>query len=87
MTPEEVAENYDVPLEVVKEATEYCESKPIEIEQDYRYQELISEASGLNHPDYKYNPKKYYRVVPAEERARIYREAYGLDQSNEALSR
>ena len=77
MTPAEVAENYDVPLEAVLEAIEYCESKPIEIEQDYRYEQLLAEESGLNHPDYKFNPKKYYRPVPWEVRQRIRREAYG----------
>ena len=76
MTPEQVAEDYNVPLEVVLEAIEYCESKPPEIEQDYRYSELRMEANGMNHPDYKYHPSKYYRILSGEEEARIYREAY-----------
>ena len=82
MTPEQVAEDYNVPLEAVMEAIEYCESKPKEIEQDLRCQELICEAAGMNHPDYKYNTSKHYRMIPPEERARIYREAYGVESES-----
>lgn len=75
-TPEQIAHDFDLPLEAVLESIEYCESKPPEIDQDYRYDDLLMEASGMNHPDYKYNPRKYFRSVSPEERARIYREAY-----------
>src|SRR5882724_5011307 len=71
MTPDEVAENYSVPLEAVQEAIAYCESKPPEIDEDYRREEAIAEACGMNHPEYKYNPKKYFRPISAEDRARI----------------
>src|SRR5579884_261965 len=66
-TPEEVAEHYGLPLEVVQEAIEYAGSDPPEIAADYAREERIMEATGMNHPDYKYNPKKYYRHLTPEE--------------------
>jgi uncharacterized protein (DUF433 family) len=73
-TPEEVAEDYGIPLEAVLEAIEYCESKPPEIERDYLRDQAIMEASGMNHPEYKYNPKKYYKTLSLEDLVRINRE-------------
>jgi uncharacterized protein (DUF433 family) len=70
-TPEEVAADYSVPLEAVLEAIEYCESNPPEIAADFRREERLMEATGMNHPDYKNNPKKYYRFLTPEERARL----------------
>ena len=81
-TPEQVAEDYAVPLEAVLEAIAYCESNPPEIAQDIRYSDLLMEVTGMNHPEYKYNPKKYYRVPTAEERRRIQREAYGDESAS-----
>ena len=73
-TPEEVAEHYGLPLEVVQEAIEYARSDPPEIAADYAREERIMEASGMNHPDYKNNPKKYYKHLTAEEWARLSRD-------------
>ncbi|MFL5341896.1 MAG: DUF433 domain-containing protein [Gemmataceae bacterium] len=73
-TPEEAAEDYGLPLEAVLEAIEYCESNPPEIERDYMRERAIMEATGQNHPEYKWNPKKYYKPLSAEDRARINRE-------------
>ena len=73
-TPEEVAEEYGLPLEAVLEAIAYCESKPSEIDQDYLRSQALMEARGMTHPEYKYNPKKYYRPLSDEDRARINRE-------------
>ena len=70
-TPEEVAASYGLPLEVVQEAIAYCESNPPEILADHAREERIAEATGMNHPDYKYNPKKYYKILTPEERARL----------------
>lgn len=66
-TPEEVAADYGLPLEVVLEAIEYCRSDPPEIAIDHAREERLIEASGMNHPDYKSNPKKYYRLLSPEE--------------------
>src|SRR5262245_44997132 len=71
LTPEEIAEEYSLPVEAVREAIAYCETNPPEIASDFAQEEAIMEATGMNHPDYKYNPKKYYKPLTAEERARI----------------
>jgi uncharacterized protein (DUF433 family) len=72
--PEEVAADYGLPLEAVLEAIEYCRSNPPEIAADFRREERIAEAAGENHPDYKYNPKKYHRILSPEEWARLSRD-------------
>jgi uncharacterized protein (DUF433 family) len=70
-TPEEVAADYGLPIEAVLEAIAYCESNPSEIAEDFRREERLMEATGMNHPDYKWNPKKYYKILDPAERARI----------------
>lgn len=57
MTPEEIAEDRDLPLEAVLEAIAYCETNPPEIEEDFRREEALVEATGMNDPNYKYNPR------------------------------
>lgn len=74
-TPEEVAANFDLPLDAVLQAIDYCKSKPPEIDIDHRREELISELSGMNHPDYKWNPKKYVRRIDPAEFAQRMRDA------------
>lgn len=69
MTPEEIAADYDLPLEAVHEAIEYCEADPPEIREDWEREERLMEATGMNDPDYKYHPTP--RVISADERARI----------------
>src|SRR5947208_730010 len=59
-TPEEVAADFGLPLEVVREAIEYCESNPPEIALDHAREDRLAELSGMNHPDYKYNPQAHY---------------------------
>src|SRR3954452_13136522 len=52
-TPEELAENFDIPLEAVKEAIEYCESEPPEIREDWEIEErLIREAEERGDPNF-----------------------------------
>jgi uncharacterized protein (DUF433 family) len=69
MTPEEIAEDYDLPLEAVQEAIAYCESNPPELAQDYKREEAWMEAIGANDPNYKYNPQP--RMLTAQELARL----------------
>lgn len=71
MTPEEIAEDYGLSSEAVKEAIAYCASDPPELLDDYRREEALMEAAGMNAPDYKYNPRP--RLLRAEEIARINR--------------
>ena len=42
-----------------------------EIALDHAREERIAEATGMNHPDYKYNPGSHYKSLTPEERARI----------------
>ncbi len=54
MTPEEVAEDYNVPLEAVREAIEYCESDPPEIREDFEAEERsVEEAERNKVPGYR----------------------------------
>src|SRR5438094_7049753 len=69
MTPEEIAADYELPLEAVLEAIAYCEANPPELAQDYAREEAIMEASGENDPDYKYHPQP--RFLPPQEMARL----------------
>src|SRR5438128_280311 len=71
MTVEEIAADYDLPVEAVKEAIAYCESNPPELLKDYAREEALVEASGMNDPNYKWNPKP--KLLSPEERERIKR--------------
>jgi hypothetical protein len=73
-TPEQVAEDYGIPVEAVFEAVRYCESKPVEVAYDHRRSDLIYEATGMGHPDYKTDPKKYRRFLTIEDYSRIDRQ-------------
>jgi uncharacterized protein (DUF433 family) len=67
MTPEEIAADYDLPLEAVLEAIAYCESNPPEIAQDHAREEAWMEAAGINDPNYQGQPK----LLSAQEIARL----------------
>jgi uncharacterized protein (DUF433 family) len=69
MTIEEIAVEYNLPVEAVMEAIAYCESKPPEIEEDFRRDEALMEATGMNDPLYKYHGKPH--VLSPQERARL----------------
>lgn len=68
-TPEEIAADYGLPLEAVKEAIAYCQSNPPEIARDFRREEARMEATGMNDPNYKYHGKP--RILTAQEIARL----------------
>lgn len=67
MTPEEVAADYDLPLEAVREAIAYCATNPPEVEEDHRREEARMIATGMDRPDYDGVP----RHLSAEEIARL----------------
>jgi hypothetical protein len=71
-TVEEIAADWNLPVEAVKEAIAYCDTDPIDVREDFAMEEAIMEATGMNDPDYKYHPSP--RPLAPEERARIYRE-------------
>jgi uncharacterized protein (DUF433 family) len=66
-TPQQIAAEYDLPVEAVKEAIAYCQSNPPEIEQDFRREEALMEAKGRKHPKQDGEP----RMLSPTERARI----------------
>jgi uncharacterized protein (DUF433 family) len=71
MTPEEIAADYDLPLEAVLEAIAYCQSQPPEIGEDYAAEEALMEASGMSDPADRFHAKP--RVLSAEEMSRLNR--------------
>ena len=71
MTPEEIAEDYDISVDAVREAIAYCESNPPEIQDDFRREEARMEATGMNDPNYKYNPRP--KLLSPDDIARINR--------------
>lgn len=72
MTPEEIAENFYVPLEAVKEAVAYCESNPPELQQDFEADERLAKATGMNDPNYVLLGTRKY--LTPEERAQLFQE-------------
>ena len=71
-TPEELASDYNLPVEAVKEAIAYCESNPPELLGDYAREEALMEATGMNDPNYKYHPSP--KLLSPEERIRLRRQ-------------
>ena len=71
MTPEEIAAEYRMPVEAVREAIAYCESDPPELLGDYAREEALMDATGMNDPNYKYHPSP--KLLSPQERARLRR--------------
>lgn len=71
MSPEEIAREFALPVQAVQEAIAYCESNPPELLEDLDREEALTEAAGMNVPDYKLHPTP--RLLEPEEIARINR--------------
>ena len=71
-TVEQIAADYNLPVEAVREAIAYCDTDPVAIREDFAREEAIMEATGMNDPNYKYHPSP--KLLSPQERARIYRE-------------
>jgi uncharacterized protein (DUF433 family) len=69
MTPEEIAADYELPLDAVREAITYCESNPPELAEDYAREEAVIQATGMNDPSYDGRPK----VLAPQEMSRLRR--------------
>src|SRR4051794_35788469 len=69
MTPDEIAAEFNLPLEAVQEAIAYCRSNPPAIAEDFEREARLMEASGMNDPDYKHGGR--FKVVSPAEVARI----------------
>lgn len=68
-TVEEIAADYNLPVEVVREAIAYCETDPIEIREDCAREEAIIEATKVRDPNSAHeqrsilSPQDYARIV------------------------
>src|ERR1700722_8317862 len=69
LTAEQVAAEYNLPLEAVQEAIAYCAADPPEVRQDHAAEEAIVEATGMNDPNYDGHPK----ILSPQEMARLRR--------------
>jgi len=69
MTAEEIAADYGLPLQAVKEAIAYGVSNPSEIEADRQGEERVMEATGMSEPEYKRGGK--YKILSPQERAEL----------------
>ncbi|MBW3598600.1 MAG: DUF433 domain-containing protein [Planctomycetes bacterium] len=68
-SPEQIAADYDLPVEAVREAIAYCESEPAEIREDRLREAATAEAAGMNLPDYKLHGKP--KLLSPQELARL----------------
>src|SRR5271156_1122617 len=70
-TEAEVAADFGLPLEAVREAIAYCESNPPEILQDWEREQASIETAGLDDPNA--GQKAVPPSLPAQDRAPINR--------------
>src|SRR5262245_55967140 len=68
-TAEQLARDWDVPLEAVLEAIEYGKSDPPEIHEDFRKDQLRAELTGMNDPAVRKSGKP--RPLTTEQRTRF----------------
>jgi uncharacterized protein (DUF433 family) len=68
-TVEQIAEDYNLPTEAVREAVAYCQSDPPEIREDAEREEAIMRAKGMLEPGYKSHGRP--KVLTPEQRARL----------------
>ena len=69
MTPEELAADFGLPLEAVREAIEYCRSDPSEIAADLAHEDALMAARGQLDPTYKYDARP--RILAPQELTRL----------------
>jgi uncharacterized protein (DUF433 family) len=68
-TLEQIAADYQLPLEAVREAITYCESNPPELQEDWAAEEALEEATGMKDPDYTKHGRT--RRLTLEQMARL----------------
>jgi uncharacterized protein (DUF433 family) len=69
MAAEEIAAEFNLPVEAVREAISYCQSDPPEIRDDLLREEALMRATGMDEPGYKYHPSP--RCLSPEQRHRL----------------
>jgi hypothetical protein len=70
-TPEEVAADYALPLDVVLEAIAYCESKPSELREDWEREQALIHMTGMDDSENRHNASPL--LLAPQDRARINR--------------
>ena len=68
-SPQQLAEDWGIPLEAVEEAIEYGRSDPPEIREDRRKHDLRAEAIGMNDPAIRLTGRP--RPLPTQERVSL----------------
>jgi uncharacterized protein (DUF433 family) len=69
MSVEAIAEDYNLPVEAVREAILYCQSDPPEIRADLLMEEAVMQATGMNDPNYKFHSTP--KILAPEEHHRL----------------
>lgn len=69
-TVEELAADFNLPVEAVREAIAYCQSDPPEIPEDLAREEALMAITGMNDPNYKYHPSP--KPLAGEDYLRIF---------------
>lgn len=70
-TVEELARDFNLPVDAVKESIAYCRSNPPEIAEDFRMEEALAKATGMDDPEYRFHPQP--RQLSPEEYAQASR--------------
>jgi uncharacterized protein (DUF433 family) len=68
-TPEQLADDWGIPIEAVQEAIAYCQSYPPELREDHRKDDVLAEAIGMNDPAIQRSGKP--RPLSTEQRVRL----------------
>lgn len=68
---DEIAREFDLPVDAVREAITYCESNPPELVDDFEAEEALTEAAGMNEPGYQFHPTP--KTLSPQDLARINR--------------
>jgi uncharacterized protein (DUF433 family) len=71
MTAEQIAEDRDLPVEVVRECIAYCASNPPEVRGDLIREEALMREAGMFDPEHRRTGKT--KIISPEVRARIHR--------------
>ena len=61
----------DFPVATVLEAIDWCGKHWDVVMADHAAEERLIEAHGMNRPEYKKDPRRYYKSLSAEERNRL----------------
>jgi uncharacterized protein (DUF433 family) len=61
-TVEQLANDFNLPIEAVREAIAYCQSSPPELSEDWERQESLEAAMHNGHGSRRLSPEEYARI-------------------------